>query len=198
MALVITGGVSWSTGINIVSETSPPIGQVAYTTPGTYSWTAPAGVTSVSVVAIGGGGGFSQISASLSPYTGHGGGGGGLGWKNNIAVTPGQSYTVVVGAAGGNPAGTNMSLASNGTNGGDSYFINATTVKGGGGVAGEAQPTIGRKCSSKRRISSRIPDTSSGSSADVTSSNNITFGFKANARAIATRCFCPPDRRSGY
>ena len=79
MALVITGGVSWSTGINIVSETSPPIGQVAYTTPGTYSWTAPAGVTSVSVVAIGGGGGYSQISASLSPYTGHGGGGGGLG-----------------------------------------------------------------------------------------------------------------------
>ena len=68
MALVITGGVSWSTGINIVSETSPPIGQVAYTTPGTYSWTAPAGVTSVSVVAIGGGGGYSQISASLSPY----------------------------------------------------------------------------------------------------------------------------------
>jgi hypothetical protein len=28
------------------------------------------------------------------------GGGGGLGWKNNIEVVPGQSYTVVVGAGG--------------------------------------------------------------------------------------------------
>eukprot|EP00047_Mylnosiga_fluctuans_P024645 m.166012 g.166012 ORF g.166012 m.166012 type:complete len:97 (-) comp9897_c1_seq16:77-367(-) len=31
---------------------------------------------------------------------GYGGGGGGLGWKNNIPVVPGQSYTVVVGAGG--------------------------------------------------------------------------------------------------
>ena len=32
-----------------------PPGQQAYTTPGTYSWVAPTGVTKVSVVAIGGG-----------------------------------------------------------------------------------------------------------------------------------------------
>ena len=31
-------------------------GQQAYTTAGTYSWVAPAGVTSVSVVCVGGGG----------------------------------------------------------------------------------------------------------------------------------------------
>jgi len=37
------------------SITMPVNGQVAYTTPGTYSWVAPAGVTSVSVVAVGGG-----------------------------------------------------------------------------------------------------------------------------------------------
>ena len=29
-------------------------GQVAYTTPGTYSWVCPAGVSSVSVVVVGG------------------------------------------------------------------------------------------------------------------------------------------------
>ena len=37
----------------------------------------------------------------------------------------------------------------------------------------------------------------SGSSADVGSSNNITSGSIASARAIATRCCCPPDNRMG-
>lgn len=41
----------------------------------------------------GGGGGAFDVNYQ-------GGGGGGLGYKNNIAVTPGNSYTVVVGAAG--------------------------------------------------------------------------------------------------
>ena len=35
----------------------PVQGQQAYTTPGTYSWTCPAGVYSVSAVCVGGGGG---------------------------------------------------------------------------------------------------------------------------------------------
>jgi len=88
-----------------------------YTTPGTYSWTAPTGVTSVAAVAIGGGASAYNMS----------GGGGGLGWRNNIAVTPGTSYTVVVGAAGGT-----------------SYFISTATVRGigacgvfGGGYTGD-------------------------------------------------------------
>ena len=90
-----------------------------YTTPGSYSWTCPTGVTSVSVVAVGGGGVGNDASNG-----GGAGGGGGLGYKNNISVTPGQSYTVVVGAA---PA------QDSGNDGGDSYFINTSTVKGGGG-----------------------------------------------------------------
>ena len=65
-------------------------GQEEFTTPGTYSWTAPAGVTQVSVVAIGGGGNGASSNARERA-----GGGGGLGYKNNISVTPGQSYTVV-------------------------------------------------------------------------------------------------------
>ena len=39
--------------------------------------------------------------------------------------------------------------------------------------------------------------TSSGSSAEVGSSNNITCGCMASARAMATRCFWPPDRLPG-
>ena len=96
------------------------IGQIAYTIAGTYSWTAPAGVTSVSVVAIGGGGGPNSA-------TNNGGGGGGLGWRNNIPVVPGQTYTVVVGAGGALNA-----------NGGASYFISTATVAGFGGSTGGA------------------------------------------------------------
>jgi len=57
------------------------------------SWTAPTKVTSVSylVVAGGGGGGGSN---------GGGGGAGGYRTGTNLAVTPGTSYTVTVGAGG--------------------------------------------------------------------------------------------------
>ena len=74
----------------------PPVGQQTFTSSGT--WTAPAGVTSVCVVCVGGGGGGLQYSTQN--YSMSGGGGGGLGWKNNIAVVAGNSYTVVVGAGG--------------------------------------------------------------------------------------------------
>jgi hypothetical protein len=97
-------------------------GQIQYTTPGTYSWTAPTGVTSVCVVAVGGGGGGGSTGGS----GGGGGGGGGLGWKNNITVVPGQSYTVVVGIGG---------IRDSTTHGGNSYFINTSTVAGLGGLS---------------------------------------------------------------
>lgn len=93
-------------------------GEGLFTTPGTYYWVAPANVTSVSVVAIGGGGGWQG-----NP----GGGGGGLGYRNNIAVTPGAQYVVVVGKAGGSIPGTN---------GESSYFHTTSLVSGGGGKAG--------------------------------------------------------------
>lgn len=112
-ALLMVGGAS-----------GPPPGQQAYTTAGTFSWVCPAGVTSVCVVCVGsGGGGGSYPSA----------GGGGLGWKNNISVTPGTSYTVQVaaGSFGGYMEGS-IDL------GEDSFFISTGTVKGGG-----AQPTAG-------------------------------------------------------
>jgi hypothetical protein len=104
------------------------ISEQIFNTPGTYSWTAPAGVTSVSAVAVGAGGGGSVGDYMGQDFSSQGfskaGGGGGLGWKNNIPVVPGQTYTVVVGQGGG--------YAGNGTN---SYFINLTTVVGFAGLA---------------------------------------------------------------
>lgn len=107
-----------------------PTGQQAYTTPGTYSWTAPAEVTSVCVVCVGAGGGGAQETMYA-----RGGGGGGLGWKNNISVVPGQSYTVQVGSGGSVTVG----IAGAGQAGGNSYFIDVSTVAGFGGDGGTQQ-----------------------------------------------------------
>lgn len=126
------GNGNFSKAIKTLRYSLDGYGEDVYTTPGTYSWTCPVGVTSVSVVAIGGGGGGGDPWYNW-PYTGdqsYGGGGGGLGWKNNISVTPGQTYTVVVGAGGFGSDNTNQ--------GGDSYFIDVNTVKGGGGKNGKS------------------------------------------------------------
>ena len=102
------------------------VGQVAFTTPGSFSWTAPAGVTSVSVVAVGGGGEGGEANTCDAA----GGGGGGLGWKNAIAVAPGTNYSVVVGA-GGSMLSTNV-YDQDGDSGGNSYFISISVVAGHG------------------------------------------------------------------
>ena len=108
-----------------------PPGSATYTTAGTYSWPAPPIVTSVCVVCIGGGGGGHQ-----APSNSGGGGGGGLAFGNDIPVVGGQSYTVVVGS-GGNRSSPPPAAASNATDGGDSYFINSSTLCGKGGQAGK-------------------------------------------------------------
>jgi hypothetical protein len=74
---------------------SGPIGgaYLASTDSGNISgiWTCPTGVTSVSVLCIGRGG-----EGRWSINGGAGGGGGALAWVNNLTVTPGASYSVVV------------------------------------------------------------------------------------------------------
>jgi len=102
-------GLRASTALSTRGGASGPQGQAAFTTAGTFSWTAPAGVTSVCVVCVGGG---AYRSA------------GGLGWKNTITVIPGNSYSLRVG----------NSSSSIGVDAQSSYFISEATVKGGGGV----------------------------------------------------------------
>ena len=115
-------------GIWPIAGNAQPRGQNAYITAGTFSWTAPVGVFSVSVVCVGAGGGYNQA-----------GGGAGLAYKNNITVVPGTSYTLVVGATGGlNSQGGSSSLtASFGTctaTGGKSAA--QSPANGGGGPSG--------------------------------------------------------------
>lgn len=99
-----------------------------YTTPGTYTWTVPAGVYSITVGAVGAGGGGVQKTGG-----GTGGNGGNVVYYNSYTVTPGETYTVVVGA-GGAPGGVF------GTTGGSTYITrpssNVAIVVAGGGAGG--------------------------------------------------------------
>jgi hypothetical protein len=69
---------------------------VSFTTVGTTSWTVPPGVTSINVLVVaGGGGGGSTIDRSAG-----GAGAGGMICRVGLAVTPGQVFSVTVGAGG--------------------------------------------------------------------------------------------------
>lgn len=129
------GGTGPASAASNSITTSAVAGQQQYTTAGTYSWVAPAGVTSVSVLAIGGGGGGDKTDPADG---GSGGGGGGLGYKNNYSVTAGSSYTVVVGA--GAVGSSTYGGSYTGLNGNDSYFVSTAVVNGGKGFS----PTNGR------------------------------------------------------
>ena len=80
----ISGGGGSSSGVSTG-------GQVTFLAPGSHLWTCPSGVTSVSCVVIGAGAAGDQNTA---------GGGGGLSYKNNISVTPGETYEIHVGRPG--------------------------------------------------------------------------------------------------
>lgn len=107
------------------------VGQTEYTTPGTYSWTCPADVTSVCVVIVG----WGQPAYGNGSGSGQGNAGGSVAWGNNIPVTPGNTYTVKVASTYADP---------------DSYFIDTATLTAshtnssgtyrGGGGAGGASP----------------------------------------------------------
>ncbi len=120
---------------DLFREPTTATGNQSYTSPGTHSWVCPSGVFSVSVCCIGGGG------AGQDNWANPAGGGAGLGWKNQIPVVPGQSYTVQVGAGG-------QSSSSSGDaqmKGGDSYFDSPAVVcgKGGGNTSGAGSYATG-------------------------------------------------------
>ncbi len=117
---------------DVLSE--PPAGNQEYTSPGTYTWTVPAEITSVCVVCIGGGG------DSGTANSGQAGGGGALAYKNGISVTPGQQAQVVVGQGG-------QHSGNQGQNGNASQFTYGGTgyanAQGGFGGYGEGSGTGG-------------------------------------------------------
>ena len=123
------GNSAASSASNSITTATPVVGTDVYTTPGTYTWVAPTGVTAVSVVCVGAGGTYGYAPGY---GTSGGGGGGALAYANNITVSPGSSYTVVVGAG--------VAFNNDGSPGGNSTF-NGTSVGAQGGRSGQRPGT---------------------------------------------------------
>ena len=141
--------------LNDLGSSEEPHGFAEFTTAGTHTWICPEGVYSVQATIIsasGGGGGGGGGAAGRYNYTCGGGGGsggsGGTGCRFEVTcpVTPGDSYTVIVGAGGsGGTAGKGTSygtLTDGGTGGtggtgGKSSFCGIEVIGGAGGTGGK-------------------------------------------------------------
>jgi hypothetical protein len=129
------------------------------------SWTVPSTVSSLASVECWGAGGGAAGSFGVS----YGGGGGGAYAKKiALAVTPGASITYSIGSGGTSP------INAAGTNGGDTWFLNSSTVlaKGGkgslqdgtnylGGAGGASGASIGNVVYSGGN-GGAVPDLSGG------------------------------------
>ena len=137
---VTVGSASVSVSFAFVTTT---VNQV-YDTAGIYTYTVPSGVTSINVTVIGGGGagGNGEVMQGF-------GGGSGYVTNSTIAVSPGQTFMVIVGAGGSgtmpiytyNANGPTSNIGGDGLDGGTSYFILETTgspidIKALGGQGG--------------------------------------------------------------
>ncbi len=140
---VVTGGLAVGTttipasGIEFPDGTvqttaaggAPATGTQAYTTPGAYIFTVPAGVHYLVAYILGGGGGGGGTAASTACESSNGSGGGGA--IIQASVTPGQTISVVVGAGGTGGASGNYA----GAVGGSSSIFGFTAYGGNGGIA---------------------------------------------------------------
>ena len=88
--------IDWTNSVNTNEQK-----KIGWSDAGTYTWTAPEGVTNITLTlsGAGGGGGGSRYTS----YNAADGGAGGRGNKetyDNIEVIPGETYSIVVGKGG--------------------------------------------------------------------------------------------------
>ena len=104
--------------------------QVSFTSPGKSTWTVPAGVTSIAIEAVGAGGGCSN-----------GIGAAGADVKATLAVTPGQTLSLNVGAGGVSGLNPGSGLPGEGGAGGSGSGAGGVGI-GGTGDGGGAATTV--------------------------------------------------------
>ena len=143
-----------------ISLSAPPVSTVVgtdtvvtFSSVGSRSWTVPANVSSLQYLIVGGGGGGS----------GGGGGAGGVLYNPSYSVTPGNSYTVVVGDGG---SGSAASVS--GGDGSNSSFHSIVANGGGGGGAQQAGGRAGASSGGAGQDSSAAPGASSQGFAGAT------------------------------
>jgi len=159
-------------------------GQQAYTTAGSYTFTVPAGVTSVSMVCIGGGCGAFEVNPP-------GRSGGCLSYTNNVTVAPGDSLSVVVGAGASGyyvDGGTssvvlpNLSVVCRAVGGGSATTAdNVGDVKNIGGKSSQATGYIGGQAGGGAAGYSA----NGGNGSDISSGSSAASGGAASGGVYA-------------
>ncbi len=136
------------------------------------TWTAPAGVTSIKVECVGGGGPGGLVQSLFTGYllSAGGGGGGAYARRNAMAVTAGNNYTYSIGQGGS---------SSSGTNGGSTTFTGdgGVVCKGAGGGAGQASYAgSGTPGGAGGSISASVGDVTYAGGAGAAGNNPGEFG----------------------
>jgi len=123
-----------------------PAYSTIFTTAGTYTWTCPSGVTSVSVICIGGGGsGYSSNSPNSVGSQGGGTALYGAGTSGAIGANGSANIYSRIGYGGG-AGGIGLMgpfPGSNGAAGGQSYFASTSVCAAGGGGGGSTSSASG-------------------------------------------------------
>ena len=141
-----------TTNAAAITVENAPSGSQTFTSSGTF--VVPAGVTSITVSAVGGGGGGGGGSGTSNEgipgnyrivCTGGGGGAAGTMYENVVAsVTPGQNIAITIGAGGAGGAASFLTAASPGATGGNTVVAGIVTANGGpGGGGGSGQESTG-------------------------------------------------------
>ncbi|WP_291516006.1 hypothetical protein [Bdellovibrio sp. ArHS] len=138
--IIICDGTSWDYFTSSSNSGSPTFNTaLPFSTPGSTTFTIPAGVTRIRVSVLGAGG-----NGASGVWAGGGAGGGGGGYAHGVfSVTPGAQYTVTVGAGGAGGAGGTSSFGSLISATGGQSGINTTGGAGGTGTGGSVQRSGG-------------------------------------------------------
>ena len=141
-----TGTFSGTLAAGTVDFASSAGVTVTYTTPGSFTLTVPTGINRMRATLYGGGGGGGGGS-SRQHFSYSGGGGASGGYVSSIVtVTPGQTFTLVVGAGGaaGSARDGVFSSGASGGAGGSTQVVGVLVAPGGsGGLVAQNSPTGG-------------------------------------------------------
>ncbi|UAY50643.1 PKD-like domain-containing protein [Ferruginibacter albus] len=152
--------------------TTVSLAQTTNTYNSSTTWTCPIGVSSITVECWGAGG--AGGGATANPSSGGGGGGGSYVKNTSIAVTPGTTYTITVGAGGSGSTGAGQA-------GGDSWFGSTTTIlakggNGGNGASSTNQTATGAAAVTTGNVGATSPFNYYGGAGGTGSSNGGSGG----------------------
>lgn len=199
----------------------PAIGTQIYSTAGTYSFTVPNGIYTLTVSKlVGAGGGGGGFRGNGDNHAGGGGGSGGYYENQTLAVTPGETLTVTVGAGGGSASynfnggwqciGTVGQSGEywNGTAGGDTSIKRGTTellkaTGGGPGLGAGPGDTMGTAApgagGSPNGVVGGTPNTNRNSYPPAPGGSNGTgYGTGGNGNGNQSGLTCPGVGGTGY